>query len=141
MTQAKTFGQRWETYRPSKGVWFWSVAGAAVATMLLGFTAGGWTTGGTAEAMANAAAQDARAELAASVCVDNFAAAADASQKLAALKEKSSWERDDFIKEGGWAKLLGNDEIINGAADLCADNLAAMDELPQQSAEVRAVDS
>lgn len=134
-----TIGERWENYRPSKAMWVWSIIGAGILTMILGFTAGGWTTGGNAVAMAKKAAQDARAELAATVCVDRFAASANAVEQLAALKGKSSWERDDFIKDGGWAKLLGPERLINGAADLCAEKLAGMEDLPQDDAVVRPV--
>ncbi|MDQ6433437.1 hypothetical protein RB623_05155 [Mesorhizobium sp. LHD-90] len=140
MQESNTLSARWENYRPSKTTWFWSVVGTAVVTTILGFTAGGWTTSGNAAVMAKKAATDARAELAATVCVDRFAASADASQQLTVLKEKSTWERDDFIKEGGWAKLLGPKRIISGAADRCADMLAGMEELPQVSAVVRPVD-
>jgi hypothetical protein len=139
MPEPTTLSQRWDNYRPSKATWLWSIVGAAVLTMILGFTAGGWTTGGSAALMAERAAQDARAELAASVCVDHFAASADAAQQFAALKKKSSWERDDFIKAGGWAKLLGDDHIIRGAASRCAENLVALDQLPNQSAEATTV--
>jgi hypothetical protein len=48
MADNQTMSQRWENYRPSKTLWFWSVAVAAVLTMIVGFTAGGWTTGGSA---------------------------------------------------------------------------------------------
>jgi hypothetical protein len=67
MSENQTLSQRWENYRPSKTLWFWSAAGVAVATMIIGFTAGGWTTGGNAAIMAERAAQDARAELVATV--------------------------------------------------------------------------
>jgi hypothetical protein len=139
MSPEKTTSERWTDYRPSKSTWFWSIIGASVVTMVVGFSFGGWTTGGSAAAMASKAAQDARAELASSVCVDNFAAAENASQQLVVLKDKSSWEQDDFIKDGGWAKLLGSDKIIEGAADLCADKLMAMEQLPQDTAEIRPV--
>lgn len=134
MATNESLSQRWENYRPSKPLWFWSVAGAAVATMIIGFTAGGWTTGGTATEMAENAARDARAELAASVCVENFVTAANASQSLAQLKEASSYQRDDFITDGGWAKLVGLDKPVPGAADLCAEKLTAMEAIPVRDA-------
>lgn len=136
MSQSESFSQRWENFRPSKALWFWSVAGAAVATMILGFTFGGWTTGGSAATMAAQAARDARAELVASVCVDKFVASKNAAGQLVALKEASRWSRDDLIEDGGWAKLTGMEKSIPGAADLCAEQLMAMDELPVRNIEV-----
>ena len=39
----------WGDYRPSKATWFWSCVACVVATMVIGFTWGGWVTGGTAD--------------------------------------------------------------------------------------------
>ena len=133
MTSDQTKSQRWENFRPTKTLWFWSVAGAAVLTMIVGFNAGGWTTGGTATDMATDAAQGARAELVANICVEKFVSAPGASQKLAELKETSSYKRDTFITEGGWIKLAGMEREASGAADLCADQLVAMDTLPTRA--------
>ncbi len=130
MTTDQTMSQRWENFRPSKTLWFWSVAGAAVLTMIVGFTAGGWTTGGTAMTMATESARDARAELVANICVEKFVSGPNASQKLADLKETSTYQRDNFITDGGWVKLAGMERDAPGAADLCAEQLAAMDTLP-----------
>src|ERR687892_466365 len=93
----------WREYRPTKTVWFWSCAGCVAATIVLGFTWGGWVTGGTAAYRAAEAREAGRAELAATVCVERFVTADDARTQLAALKEESTWSRDDTIVEGGWA--------------------------------------
>jgi len=135
MSELQTISQRWEAFRPSKTLWFWSMTGVAVATMLLGFTAGGWTTDGNAKIMAERSARDARAELVATVCVQKFAAEADAVARLAALKEASSWERDDIVEDGGWVMLTGMKEAVPGAAEACADHLIAMDSLPKKEIE------
>ena len=130
MGDNRTVSQRWDDYRPSKTLWLWSVAGAAVLTMIAGFTAGGWTTGGTALQMAQTSARDARAELVANLCVEKFVSATDASQNLAKLKETSSYQRDSFITDGGWINLAGMKNKAPGAAELCADKLVAMDAVP-----------
>ena len=111
------------------------MAGVVAATMVVGFSVGGWTTGGTAAKMAEKASHDAKAQLAASICVEKFVSATDAVAKLAALKEASSWERDSFVVDGGWAKLTGIEKPVAGSADLCAQELAAMDSLPVRSVE------
>jgi hypothetical protein len=125
MEDNRTIAHRWDAYQPSKTLWFWSLAGVAILTMILGFTAGGWTTGGTAKQMALMSARDARAELVANLCVEKFVSAADASQ---------SYQRDSFITDGGWINLAGMKNKAPGAADLCADKLAAMDAIPARSA-------
>lgn len=140
MAETEPLSQRWNNYRPSKALWFWSLAGISVLTMIVGFAFGGWTTGGTAAFMAEKAAKDARSTLAASVCVQNFVSTADAAEQLATLKKTSSWERDNFIEKGGWATLAGMEKAVPGAAELCAEELAAMEALPEQSVEAVTTD-
>ncbi|BCH30252.1 hypothetical protein MesoLjLc_21820 [Mesorhizobium sp. L-8-10] len=108
--------------------------------MVVGFAFGGWTTGGTAALMAEKAARDARSELVATVCVEKFVSADNASEQLAALKKTSSWERNRFIENGGWLKLTGMDKAVPGAAELCAKELVAIENLPEQSAEAVTTD-
>ncbi|MCT7376008.1 hypothetical protein [Chelativorans salis] len=130
MAESKSLSQRWQEYRPTKGMWLWSCVAAVVLTMIVGFTAGGWVTGGTAESMAAGAREEARESLVASICVNRFVAAPEAQQNLQALKDASSWQRDDLIDEGGWATLDLLEEQVSGAADLCADRLVAMEQIP-----------
>ncbi|WP_157019244.1 hypothetical protein [Mesorhizobium xinjiangense] len=138
MPETNGLSQRWEQYRPTKSVWLWSVVGAAVATVLIGFTAGGWTTGGSAKLMAAQSARDAKAELAATFCVERFVTADGADKHFAELKEASSWQRDDFIEDGGWVKFAGIEDAIPGASERCAGEIAAMDELPVKQVEAPA---
>ncbi|MHA6645565.1 hypothetical protein ACX3P1_23555 [Mesorhizobium sp. A623] len=86
--------------------------------------------------MATDSARDARAELVANICVEKFVTGPNASQKLAELKETSSYQRDTFIKDGGWVKLAGMEREAAGAADLCAKQLTAMDTLPARTIDV-----
>ena len=69
MAEGKSLSQRFEDYHPSKTVLFWSCAGCIVATMIVGFTWAGWVTGGSAKEMVTDAADQARAEVAAAICV------------------------------------------------------------------------
>jgi hypothetical protein len=129
MNGKQTLGQRWEALRPTKGALVWSCVACAVGATILGFTWGGWVTGGTARSMAEDAAAGARSEFAAAVCVDRFRAGGDASAQLAALKGLSGWERGLFVEKRGWATMPGGAEVTNKAAKLCADQLARLDTL------------
>jgi hypothetical protein len=131
--EGKSLSQKWQEYRPSKAVWGWSCVGAVVLTMVLGFTAGGWVTGGSAQAMAESAARDARQSLVASLCVEKFVSAPDAASNLAELKETSSWDQDNFVTDGGWATIEGLDSQIPNVANVCADRLVAMEGLPENA--------
>ena len=123
----------WSSYRPSKTLWAWSLIGASALTMALGFTWGGWTTAGRAHVMTDIAVRDARANLVAGICVHNFVTANGAADNLKALQAKSSWQRDDFIKEGGWANIAGIDDKVANATDACAEQLMKLKELPQST--------
>ena len=126
MNAKQSLGQRWEASRPTKTLTFWSCAGCAVATIVVGFTWGGWTTGGTARSAAREAALGARNELAAAVCVDRFEAAADGPAQLVALKALGGWDRGSFVEKGGWAAMPDKVASGDGTARLCADKLAAL---------------
>jgi hypothetical protein len=51
--------QRWDKAKLKKSVVFWIAIGAIILTIFLGFSRGGWTTGGSAEEMAEKSAQSA----------------------------------------------------------------------------------
>ncbi len=118
--------QRWEQYQPPKVAVFWAFVVGVIATLIIGFTWGGWVTGGTSQELAETAVEETRAELVAVVCVERFMRAETASVQLAALAEVDSWERDDLIADGGWATLAGMEGPVDDAADLCAERLMEM---------------
>jgi hypothetical protein len=125
-----SFSQRFEEFRPSKTVLFWSCAACVVLTMIVGFSWGGWVTGGTAQDMVEEAVESSREQVAAALCVERFMDAGDAGVQLASLKEiTSSYRQSEFIEDGGWATLPGTDEANAEGADICAERLAEM-ELP-----------
>ncbi len=133
MEAKQSLSRRWEASRPTKTLTFWSCAASVAATIVAGFTWGGWTTGGTAAAMARDAATGARQELAAAVCVERFQGAGDAGAQLAALQGmKNAWDRGTFVEKGGWAAMPGpkTSEPAGRAARACADRLASLEAPP-----------
>ncbi len=125
MVNNTSLARRWEAYRPSKGIWLWSCVACIVATMVIGFTWGGWVTGGTATSLAAEAASGATAQLAAADCVSRFDSGPDATAQLAALKKADSYERSELIKKAGWATMPGSKDPVAGAADICARQLVS----------------
>ena len=115
--------EKFSSYQPSKTIWFWSTAATAALTMFVGFTWGGWVTGGAAADRAETAAAGAVAELAADICVERFLAAGDAQIQLTALREESSFRRNGFVEDGGWVTFAGAEKPVKGAGKLCADLL------------------
>ena len=117
----KSVSQRWEEYQPTKSVFFWGCAAAAVATMVIGFGWGGWVTGGTSRTMATTAADVARGDLGSNICVERFNAAPDVVARLAELKAiPDAYKRRQFVEAGGWATMPGEKSANRLAAEGCS---------------------
>ena len=125
MASSGSFRQRWNDYKASKGTLAWACVAGIVGTAIVGFTWGGWVTGGKAQTMATAAADDARSELVASLCVDRFNAGQNVAAQMEELKKTQSWSRRDFIEKGGWVAVPGKPMPTRQAATRCADQLLA----------------
>jgi len=116
--------RKWDEFRPTKTQTFWFSAGCVAATLVIGFGFAGWVSGGTAEKMRTEAAETARYELAAAICVDEFMEAKDAKARLAKLKDTGWYERTDLVTEGGWATMPDRKEPNRSVAMMCAAKLA-----------------
>ena len=144
--QGQSLSQRFQQYRPSKTALFWACAGCVVVATIVGFSWGGWTTGGTAREMAEVSAAQARQELAAVICVDRFMAAPDVGVQLTALKDiESSYAQNKFVEEGGWAVIVPastpSDRKASAddrkAAGLCATELSKRENpMPGKAAQI-----
>ncbi|MEO9612829.1 MAG: hypothetical protein ABJG86_13185 [Nitratireductor sp.] len=122
----KSIARRWNDYQPSKSTLVWACAGAAVATMIVGFSWGGWVTGGTSRDLAATAGSVARGELASDICVERFNAAAGSATRLSELKAISSDSaKRRFIEDGGWATMPGQTTPDRRGAEACAAALIA----------------
>ena len=93
---------------------------------IVGFTWGGWVTGGRAETDATQRANGAVVSALAPVCVEKFQRTADAPVNLIALKKVDSWSQGDFVEKGGWATMPGSHtpEQVSAVAKACALLLA-----------------
>ena len=124
----KSLGRRWSDLQPSKTMLVWSCAGSVALALVVGFTWGGWVTGGTARDMAKDAGDASRYELASVICAENFMAAADARAQLIALKSiDSAYGQRQFIDDGGWATMPGKEKAARQTAAICADVLAKIE--------------
>ena len=119
-----SYRQRWDKARATKKVVFWAIIGAIVLTMIVGFNWGGWVTGSTAQKMGVAMAQDAVVQRLAPICVVQFNQDPQKAQKLIAFNEAKNYQRDDYVKEQGWATMPGEDQPDSQVADACAKLIA-----------------
>ena len=102
-----------------------AVAGV-IATVVIGFTWGGWTLGSTAKEMAEKNASAAVVAVLAPMCAEKFRQGADASTNMAELKKVNSWMQDSYIEKGGWATFAGVSPSGRGVAQACATLLTAL---------------
>jgi hypothetical protein len=105
--------------------WIQGAVVGAVATAIIGFSWGGWVTGGSADKRAAVASRDATVVALASICADRFGAQADAPAKLVELAKANSWERGNVIERSGFALMPGNKAVDSDVARACAERLAA----------------
>ena len=115
---------RWDKAKLKKSRVFWIAIGAIVLTLFLGFSRGGWTTGGSAEEMAEKSAQSAVVARLAPICVAQFNADGQGAVKLAELKAiGSSRNRTAYVTEQGWATMPGETAPDKQVAAACASQL------------------
>lgn len=121
-----SLARRWDDYQPSKSTLAWACVATAVATIVVGFSWGGWVTGGSSQKLAATAGDTARGELASLVCVDRFKAAPDSAARMVEFKALAdTYKKREFVEKGGWATMPGQTTPDRRAAEGCAVALAA----------------
>jgi pimeloyl-ACP methyl ester carboxylesterase len=102
----------------------WGAAAGAIALAIVGFSWGGWVTGGTAATLAKNSAAAAVVAALTPICVEKFQQAAGASANLAEMKKATySWDQSKFVEKGGWATMPGSTEPNSAVAAACAESL------------------
>jgi hypothetical protein len=124
--RAPSMKEMWIQSRPTKRLLLWACVGTMVVTIVVGFTWGGWTTGGKARYAAEAMASDAVAKRLAPICVVQFRADPDRTQKLKELNEVSSYGRGDYVQKQGWATITGEEGPNSRVAEECVKLLATI---------------
>ena len=95
----------------------------AIALAIVGFSWGGWVTGGKARQMA---ADQSRSDVVAAlslICIDQSTRDPQLVERVAALKAASSWSRSDLVVKNGWATMPGATEPDRQVAIACADKI------------------
>lgn len=105
--------------------WIQGAVVGAVAVAVVGFSWGGWVTGGSAAKQASVAAHEAKVTALASICADRFRAQGDAAVKIGELSKVSSWDRGGIIERSGFAIMPGSKTADSDVARACAESLAS----------------
>jgi predicted negative regulator of RcsB-dependent stress response len=96
-----------------------------IIAMIVGFGWGGWMRTDTAQTMSDEAVLANQA----AICVANFMKQPNHEEKLKAFMAKvGSWDKTEFIKNGGWDKMPGQAEAGDTVAQACAKGLALVAE-------------
>jgi hypothetical protein len=99
-------------------------AAGAVASIVIGFSWGGWMTGSTANRLAAERADTAVVAALTPVCVEKFLQNSDAQANLAAIKKiPSNWEQGEYVQKGGLATQPGATSSDYHLARACAERL------------------
>ena len=99
------------------------IQGAAVgfvATLVLGFSWGGWMLGNSASKMADVTAKSAVAAAIATICVQQFQSSAEAATNMVKLKKTGTYQQAAFVEKGGWAMIPGSTEVSPDVSQACA---------------------
>lgn len=97
----------------------------AAALAIVGFSWGGWVTGGTAKQMAS---EQARLEVVAAlvpICLEQSSQDPQVVATLAQLKDTSSYQRSDMLMKAGWATMPGSSDPNRDVARACMEKLAS----------------
>ena len=115
-----SFGKGLSKAQPSQKVLVWSCVACIVLTIIIGFTLGGWVTGGTAQNMAEESAEKAVVDRLAAICIVQFKQDPEKDKKLEELKKTDSWERGSYVEKQDWATMPGKKEPNRNVAEKCA---------------------
>ena len=95
----------------------------AVCVGIVGFSWGGWMTGGSANKMASKMAKDEVIAALVPVCLDMSRADIQRTAKLATIRDASGYKRRDAIIDAGWATIPGSDIPSRDLAQACIEGL------------------
>jgi hypothetical protein len=105
----------------------WGAVGGAIALAIIGFTWGGWVTGGAAKNMVSAATTNGQQSVLVPLCVAQFMTTDGAVVKI---KATPAYNHDDVVRE--FVKKVVDTPMDYSLARACA---AAVDETLAKSAE------
>jgi hypothetical protein len=103
----------------------YGAACGAIALAVVGFSWGGWVTGGKAAQMATEQSRTDVVAVLSLICVDQSTRDPQVVERVAALKTASSWSRSDLVMKNGWATMPGTTEANRQVAIACADKVGA----------------
>jgi hypothetical protein len=108
-----------EWFKP--GAWGFIVGGIAVS--IIGFSWGGWMTGGGADLMAKNRAEAQVTAALLPVCLEMSRVDPNRAAKLETIKKTSVYSRYSAVMDTGWATMPGESKPNRQLASACVDGL------------------
>lgn len=105
-----------------------AIVGAAFVG-IVGFSWGGWVTGGTSRERAMAMSRDDVVAAMVPVCIDMAETDPARAEKIATIRAASTYQRRDALMEAGWATMPGAEAPNRDIAQACLASLD-MDAMP-----------
>lgn len=99
-------------------------AASAVALAIVGFSWGGWVTGGTAGKMASDQARNEVVAALVPICLEQSKQDPRLTATLAQLEAANRYQRSDLLMEAGWATMPGSSDPNRAVASACMEKLA-----------------
>ena len=106
-----------------KPPFIWGVVIGAIALLIVIFWTGWVMTSSSAKEQGEQMAKEAVLENLVPICVEQYLQDPNKVERFAELKETSSYQRDDYLKEIGWATMPGAESPVRGIADKCAKQI------------------
>ncbi len=99
-----------------------SVVGAG-ALAIVGFSWGGWVTGGDANRQADRYAEEQVVAALVPICIEQSKVDPDSVMLLDQLKSTNSYKRTDVVVDAGWATMPGAEKANRPVAIECASRI------------------
>jgi len=121
-----SLSKRWSAAQPTKTILFWACIGSVILTIVVGFSWGGWVTGGAAQEAAETMAKDAVVQRLAPICVAQFNLDPEKVSKLSEINDLTSYKQRQYVQDQGWATISGTETPDRKVADACTKLLLEM---------------
>jgi hypothetical protein len=100
----------------------WGLICGAIIVMIIGFAWGGWSTKGTTQKTSDEAVLTSQS----AICVAQFMKQPKYEEKLKELEALDSYKRSEFIEQGGWDKMPGQEKADSSVAQACVKGLEVL---------------
>ena len=97
----------------------WGIVVGAIGLLIVIFWAGWVVTSSTAEDKGQKLAKEAVLEKLIPICIAQYLKDPNKVERFAELKEKSYWQRDNYVEKIGWSIMPGSKSSVRGVADKC----------------------